>query len=103
MTMGRNSIDIIIIVIIFDSLYSDFEITIASILKIGDKTIEKIQNITQFKKAKYKAKRLTSQLEDATMAIAMAFHKGNNFPKQMANNDDKYYNYYQKGYYSWDC
>ena len=42
MTTRYDLFDIISMVIIFDTLYSDFETTIASILKIGDKTRKEI-------------------------------------------------------------
>ena len=39
MTVERNLFDIIAINIILDTLYNNFEITITSMLKTGDKTI----------------------------------------------------------------
>lgn len=42
MTMGYNLFDIIVFVIIVDLLHIDFKITIASMLKTGDKTIKEI-------------------------------------------------------------
>lgn len=56
MTIKYNPFDIIIIVMILNTLYNNFEIIMASILEIGDKTIKKIQSIIQSKKAKYTAK-----------------------------------------------
>ena len=66
-TAGRDPFDTIAIVIIPDTLHSDFEATTASMLETGDKAIEELQSIIQSKEAKYKAKRSTGQLEDAEM------------------------------------
>lgn len=73
MTTGHDLFDKIAIIIILNTLYSNFEATMASILKTRNKSIEKIQNIIQSKKAKYKAKQLTNQLKDATIAAVIAF------------------------------
>lgn len=45
MTTGRDFWDIIVIVIAHDLLYKDFDIINASLLEIGDKTIDQIQSI----------------------------------------------------------
>lgn len=45
MTSGRDLWDIIAIVIALDSLYKDFDTMTASLLKMGDKTIDQIQTI----------------------------------------------------------
>lgn len=71
-------------------------------LKTRDKTIKEIQSIIQSKEAKQKTKQLTSQLENAVIAATIAFLGGSNFQKQKINSDNKYYNCYQKYYYSWD-
>ena len=42
MTAKRNLFDIIIIIIILDTLYSNFKTTIANMLETGDKSIEVI-------------------------------------------------------------
>lgn len=42
MTVRRNFFDTITIVIILDILYSEFKITTANMLEIGNKIIEKI-------------------------------------------------------------
>lgn len=42
----------IAIVIAFDSLYKDFDITTTSLLEVGDKKIDQIQSILQSKNAK---------------------------------------------------
>lgn len=56
MTARWDFFDIIAIVIIFDTLHNNFELTTASILETGDKTIKEIRSIIQSKKAKYKVK-----------------------------------------------
>lgn len=56
MTVRCHPFDAIAIVIIFNTLHNNFKVIIASMLEIGDKTIEEIQSIIQLKKAKYKAK-----------------------------------------------
>lgn len=66
--------NIIIIVIILHILYNNFEITIASMLKTRDKTIEEIQSIIQSKQTKYKAKQSIYQLKDKAIAVAMVLY-----------------------------
>lgn len=52
MTSGRDLWDIIVILIVLDSLYKNFETTTASLLETGSKTIKIIQNILLSKGAK---------------------------------------------------
>lgn len=56
MTMGYNLFDTIAIVIIFDTLHSDFEAITAGMLETKDKTIKEIQSIIQLKEVIYKVK-----------------------------------------------
>lgn len=41
-------------------------------------------------------------MENIAMAVAIVLYKENNFQKWKVNSKNKCYNYYQKGYYSWD-
>lgn len=74
-----NPFDTITIVIILDILYSDFKTTRASMFETEDKTIKEIQSIIQLKKAKYKAKWLTAQLEKAAMVIVKVLYIESDF------------------------
>lgn len=56
MTAELHLFNIIVIVIIFNTLHNNFKITMVSMLEIGNKITKKIQSIIQLKEAKYKAK-----------------------------------------------
>lgn len=51
-----NLFNIIIIIIILNTLYCNFKVISISILETGDKTIKEIYSIIQSKETKYKAK-----------------------------------------------
>lgn len=86
----------IIIVIVFNSLYKDFDMTIASLLETSDKIIDQIQNISQSKEVKNLSKQATRDTRD----LAMAFRdKG---PKTKARSDDEYYICYKLRYFGQD-
>lgn len=79
--------------ITFDSLYEDFNTTIASLLETGDKIINQIQSIHQSKKVK----NLSKQAIGDTGDLAMAFKDKK--PKKKTNNNDKYYNCHKLGHF----
>lgn len=56
MIIKHNLFDIIVIVIILNTLHSDFEATTLSLLETKDKIIKEIQSIILLKKVKYKTK-----------------------------------------------
>ena len=97
MTEGRDLFDIIAIVIALDTLHNDFDTTTASMLETGGKSIDEIFTIIQSKEAKFKSKRATGNIGDATMA----FHAPS--PKRKATYDDLCYNCHQKRHFGRDC
>lgn len=98
MTPGRDFWDTIAIVIALDTLHNDFDTTTASLLEMGDKTIDQIQSNLQLKKAKNISKRTT----DAVGDLAMAF-RDNGAPKRKANSNEECYSYHKLGYFRRDC
>ncbi len=75
----------IVIVIALNFLYKDFNTTTVSLLKVGNKTIDQIQNILQSKKAKNISKQAT---RESTSNLAMVF-RDNNTSKMKANSHKK--------------
>lgn len=64
MILGWNCWDNIAIVIALDSLYDNFNMTMASLLKIENRTVNQIQSIIQLKKAKNISKHITKAIKD---------------------------------------
>lgn len=96
LTLTPNSCfqDIISIVIIFNSLYKNFDITIANLLKIDNKIIIKIQSIIQSKKIK----NLSKQVIGSVGNLVIIFQR----KKKKINPYDKCYNYYKLDYFGLD-
>ena len=97
MTEGKDLFDTIAIVITLDMLHNDFDISTASMLEMGNKSIDKIFTIIQSKEAKFKSKRATGNISDAAMAFRAPP------PKRKATYDDLCYNCYQKSHFGRDC
>lgn len=57
MTLGRISLNIIVIVIVLDILPNNFDLTSTSLLKVGDKSIDQIRSILQLRETKNISKR----------------------------------------------
>ena len=99
MTPNQDFWDTIVIVIALDFLHQDFDITTASLLETGDKTINKIQSIIQSKKAKNLSKRATGN----TGKLAIAF-RGKGAPGKRKNtNEDECYNCHKFRHFRQDC
>lgn len=77
MIQGQNLWNIITIIIAFDLLYEDFDITIAGLLETDNKTIDQIQSILQLKKVK----NLSKQAIGSTSNLAIAFRDKNGSKK----------------------
>lgn len=69
MTLGQDLWDIIVIVITFNSLHSDFDATIASLLETSNKMIDQIKSILQSKKAKNLSKQAIKDMSDLTIVF----------------------------------
>lgn len=95
MTPSKDLWDIIVIVIALNFLSKDFDTTIASLLKTGDKTIDQIQNILQSKEVKNLSKRGTGAIGD--LAILFCNHDWNR--KRKVNTNNKYYNCHKLGHF----
>lgn len=85
----------IAIVVTFDILHDDFDITTASLLEVGDKIIDKIQSILQFKKAKNISKYTIGGIRDLVITFR------NN--KRKANSHKEYFNCHKLDHYSRSC
>lgn len=96
MTPGRDLWDIIVIVIGLNSLHSDFDTTIASLLETSYKMIDQIQSILQSKKAKNLSKQAIKDMSD----LAIVFRDKR--PKKKTNSDNKYYNCHKLGHFEKD-
>ena len=66
---SRDIYDSITIVVALDFIYKDFDTKTSSLLKIGDKTINKIQQILCSAKAKNLSKQATGVTNNLTMAF----------------------------------
>ena len=66
-TPNHNIYNSITIVIVFDSIYNNFESKTSSLLETGDKTIDEIQQILYSAKAKNLSKRATNVTNDLAM------------------------------------
>lgn len=97
MTPGQDLWDMIAIVIALDSLHKDLNMTIASLLETGDKTIDQIQSILQSKDAKNLSKRAIGDTRDLTMAVR------NKRPRRNARNNNKCYNCHKLRQFGRDC
>lgn len=91
---NQNFWNIIIIIIAFDTLYNNINITTTSFLKIENKIINKIQNILQSKKIKNISKYIIKEIKN----LAIAFKNNNNAFKKKTNNYKKYFNYHKLGH-----
>ena len=98
-TLGRDLWDMIAIMIALNSLYNDFNTTIASLLEASNKTINQIQNSLQFKKAK----NISKQATEGTGNLVIVFRDSSNASKKKANSYEKYYNCHNLGYFGRDC
>lgn len=90
MASNRDRWDKIAIVIALNSVQNKVDIMTASLLKTGDKSVDKIQNILQSKKAKNISKYTTG----GTRELIIAF-KDNNGLKQKAFNHKEGFNCHQ--------
>lgn len=98
----RDFWNIIAIVIALDTLNNDFKTIIASLLKIGNKTIDQIQSIPQSKETKNISKKTTGVVEDLTIRLKSSNnHKGG--AKRKAGSGKEYYNFYKFRHYAQDC
>lgn len=97
MTSEQDIWDIIVIVIVFDSLHKDFDITTANLLEVGDKTIDRIQSIFQLKKTNNFSKWASKDIRN----LAMIFR--NKSSKKKVNSNDKCYNCYKFDYFGQNC
>lgn len=91
----------IVIVIVLDILYVNFNITIVSLLKTKDKSIDQIHSILWSKKVKIISKQTTGAIGD--LAILYRNNNNNWGIKCKANNVKKCFNFYAYSYYSQDC
>lgn len=99
MTPGRDLWDTIAIVIALDSLHDDYDTTTASLPETGDKTIDEIQSILQFKEAKIIHKRTTGPVGDLAMTS-----RDNGTPKRKAKNcNEECFNCHKLGHFGRDC
>lgn len=98
MPPGCDLWDTIAIVIALDSLHDDFDTTTASLLETGDKTIDQIQSILQWKEAKLISKRTTGAVGD----LAMTF-KDNGTLKRKTNSNEECFNCHNLGHFGRDC
>lgn len=89
-TLRRHLWNTIAIVIALNSLHENFDTTIASFLETGDKTIDQIQSILQFKKVKNISKQ---GIIRGASNFAIAFRAKE--PKKKANNNNECYNCYK--------
>ena len=96
--LDRNIWDNIAIVVALNSLHNDFSTTTKSILKRGDKIINKIQQILAFTEVKFISKHITGSTEDLAM-----MSKSRNLTKRKASSKDKYFNYRKLGHWRRDC
>lgn len=85
----------IAIIINFNILYANFNITITSFLETDNKTVNKIQSILQSKKTK----NINRQANKKIIKLAITF-KNN---KRKAISYDKYFNCYKLGYFEINC
>lgn len=107
LTPNRDIYNSITIVIAFDSIHDDFETKTSSLLKTGDKTIDKIQQILYSAEAKNFSKQATG----VTNNVAMSFRGpqvgyNNNYSleeKQKANSNEQCFNCHKMGHFGRDC
>lgn len=83
------------IMIVLDSLYKNFNTTIASFLEIEDKMIEQIESILQSENANNISKQA---IRGGASNLVMTFR--NKGPKIKANNNDKCYSCHKLIYFS---
>lgn len=93
--------DSIILVVTFDSLNNDFEITTAPLLYSGNKDLEKIQQIVISTKAANMAKKATGQIANLLMMAKKKMVDSRQQPKSRSTKE--YFNYGKRGYYAKDC
>lgn len=91
--------DSIAIVVVLDSLHNDFKTTTNSILKSGDKSIDEIQWILAFAKAKFLSKRTTGVTGDLAM---MSKERNSGHNKRKVISKDRYINCQKLGYWGKD-
>lgn len=87
--------------IILDSLHKNFNNITLSLLKIGNKTINKIQSILQSKKYRNISKQITGRGID-NHAIAFKDWNGSNVMKKNANSHEGCYNCNRLEYFDKD-
>lgn len=96
----RTILDSITLVAALDSLYDDFEITIALFFYLGNKDFEEIQLIITSTKAMNLAKQAIGIIED------LAVMTKNKKPQQQSprsRSNEKCFNYSKKNHYAIDC
>lgn len=98
MTPNRDFWNIIAIVIALNSLHNNFDTITASLLKTGDKSIDKIQNILQSKEAKNINKHTTG----GTRKLIIVFRNKND-PKQKVFSHKECFNCHKLGHFGRDC
>lgn len=99
MTSRQDFWDTITIVITLDFLHKDFNTTIISLLKIGDKIINQIQTILQSKKAKNISKKA---IKRGIGYLAITFKDNSTFKKK-ANTYKEYYNCHKLEHFRKNC
>ena len=89
LTSNRNIYNSIANVIAFDSIYNDFETKMLSFFKTNNKTIDKIQQILCFAKAKNSNKQATNVTNNLAMLFRGSQRGYNNYlkGKQKANSN----------------
>lgn len=97
MTGRRDLFETIAIVIALDMLYNNFDITIASIVKTENKSINEIFIIIQSKEAKLKSKLVIGNISNIIPSFCTLPNK------IKATYDNLYYNYYYKGHFGQNC
>ncbi len=105
LTPNRDIYDRIGIVIALDSIRNNFETKTLSLLKTGDKTIDKMQQILFSAEAKNLSKQATGVTNDLEMLFRGLQRGYNNYSggKRKAKSDEQCFNCHKHGHFGRDC